>query len=108
MRLLAGSAVAAACAATAIPAVAATKTVKIGDDYFVRPGGARVTVTRGKTVTWVWRGHNAHNVTATGPVRFSSPVKKTGTFSKRLTKRGTYRIFCAVHGAKQKMTLVVR
>jgi plastocyanin len=104
---LAGTAVAAA----AVPALAATRSVTVGDDYFVRKGSApTVTVKRGTTVRWVWRGKSPHNVTVRrGPVRFKSTTKRRGTYSRRLTRRGTYRIVCTVHEFKgQRMTLRVR
>jgi plastocyanin len=93
------AALAAAClvsaALLAIPALAATRTVTVKDDKF---GPTSLTVTRGTTVTWVWRGHRLHNVAVTsGPSRFTSPSKTRGSFSRRLTKRGTYRLLCEFH-----------
>src|SRR3954447_18607035 len=62
------------------------KTLKVGDDYFVKPGGATVTVKRGTTVTWRWAGSSAHNVTVRkGPARFASRTQTRGSFSRRLT-----------------------
>jgi plastocyanin len=92
-------------------AIAATKTVKVGDNYFVKPTGVpTVTVKSGDTVKWKWAGKRVHNVHATkGPVTFSSKIMTKGTFSKKLTKKGSYTIICDVHGAKdQSMKLVVR
>ena len=97
--------------ALAATAIAATREVKVGDDYFVRSSGVpTVTVTRNTTVKWVWRGKRKHNVHATsGPVKFASTVKKTGIYSKKMTRRGTYRIICDVHGSSdQSMKLVVK
>jgi plastocyanin len=88
-----------------------TRTIKIGDNYFVRDGSApTVTVKRDTRVTWRWAGNSPHNVTVrTGPVRFHSTTKTTGTYVKRLTRRGTYKIYCSIHGAAdQSMTLVVK
>lgn len=104
-------AVAAALAAVAIPAFAATRAVNVGDNYFVRDGGVpTVTVKRGDRVRWRWVGDSPHNVVVTkGPARFSSPVKTKGTYSRTLTKRGTYTIVCTIHGAAdQSMKLRVR
>lgn len=101
----------AALGAAVVPAVAATKTVKVGDNYFVRDRGVpTVTVKRGDRVTWRWSGDSPHNVVVTkGPARFSSPVKTKGTYSKKVTKRGTYTIVCTIHGAAdQSMKLRVR
>jgi plastocyanin len=99
-----------AVAAVAVPAFAATKSVKIGDNYFVRKGSPpTVTVKRGTTVRWVWTGKSVHNVTVLrGPVKFHSPNKMRGTFSRTLTRKGTYSIVCTFHQALgQKMTLKV-
>jgi plastocyanin len=85
--------------------------VKVGDNYFVRPSGVpTVTVSKGTRVKWVWTGKSLHNVTTiSGPAQFHSSSMKSGSYGKRLRKRGTYTIICTVHGAKdQKMRLVVK
>ena len=92
-------------------AVAATKSVKVGDDYYVRPSGVPVvTVSKGTTVAWRFRGNNMHSVTVSkGPRKFDSGVRSGGTYRKKLTRRGTYTIYCVVHGAaNQKMKLRVK
>ena len=111
-RTIAATLVAAsAAAAVTVPALAATKSVTVGDNYFVRKSGVpTVSVQRNDTVRWVFRGERKHNVVVTrGPQRFSSPVKERGTYRKRVTRRGTYRIVCTIHGASdQSMVLRVR
>jgi plastocyanin len=94
----------------AAPADAATKRLRIGDDWFVRPGAPpTVTVTKGTTVRWRWVGDDDHNVSVTrGPVRFRSDLKDSGTFSRKLRRRGTYRIICTIHQPDMRMTLKVR
>lgn len=103
--------------AVAMPAVAATKkktttkSVKVGDNYFVRSKGVpTVTVKRGTKVTWRFAGDSPHNVSVTkGPAKFKSSTKTSGTYSKRVTKKGTYTIICTIHGASdQQMKLRVR
>lgn len=93
----------------AIPALAATKSVKVGDNYFVREGSTpTVTVKRNDTVKWNFAGENPHNVTVTsGPVRFRSPTKSSGSYRKKVTRAGLYRIVCTIHSG-QKMNLRVR
>jgi plastocyanin len=103
----------AACALAALTATAfaATKGVKVGDNYYVRPSGVpKVTVSKGTTVKWRFAGDAPHTVTVSkGPVKFSSGVKRSGTYRKKLRKRGTYTIYCTIHGASdQKMKLVVK
>jgi len=89
----------------------AARSVKVGDDYYVRPSGVpTVTVSKGTTVTWNFRGSNPHSVTVSkGPRKFNSGVQTGGTYKKKLTRRGTYTIYCTVHGASdQKMKLKVK
>ena len=90
----------------AAPAAAATRNVKVGDDYFVRKGSTpTITVRKGMTVTWRFRGNDLHNVAVTkGPVRFHSPYKDSGSFSKKMRKAGRYTIVCTIHsGMKMKL-----
>ena len=92
-------------AALAVPAFAATKTVRVVDNKF-RP--ATTSVRRGTTVKFVWAGKAPHNVTVVkGPVKFRSPTKTKGTYSKKLRRRGTYSIVCTIHSG-MTLTLKVR
>jgi plastocyanin len=94
----------------AAPAVAATRNVKVGDDYFVRRGSPpTVTVTKGTTVKWNWRGTRQHNVTVqSGPRHFQSALKRSGSFKHKMKVRGTYRIICTIHQPDMRMKLVVK
>ena len=95
----------------AIPALAATKNVKVGDNYFVRDGGVpTVTVKKNDTVRWSFAGERPHNVTVkSGPVKFRSPNKSSGTYKKKMTRAGTYVLYCTIHGqSDQSMKLRVR
>jgi plastocyanin len=95
----------AACAAIAVPALAATKTVTVKDNVFVPKS---LTVSKGTTVNWSFRGKAPHNVTVvSGPQKFRSGNKRSGTFSKKLAKAGTYRIVCTIH-AGMNQTIKVR
>jgi plastocyanin len=110
-RILILAAVPALSAAIAIPALAATKSVEVDDNYFVHEHGTpTVTVKKNDTVRWRWEGKNPHNVTVTsGPVKFHSSTKKSGTFTKKFTRKGTYRIVCTIHAdSGMKMTLKVK
>ena len=108
-RILSIVAATAATAAVAVPALAATRSVKVGDDYFVRSGSRpTVTVHKGDTVKWVWRGKVAHNVYVTsGPQKFHSRTQTKGSYSHRMTRKGTYRIVCVIHSGME-MNLKVR
>jgi plastocyanin len=92
-------------AVAAVTAYAAT-TVTIKDDLFAPKS---LSISKGTTVKWVWKGSSPHNVTVkSGPAKFASPTQKNGTYSKRLAKAGTYRLYCTIHGAKQSMTIKVK
>jgi plastocyanin len=108
-KLLVLTLIAAASAALAVPALAASRSVKVGDDYFVRKGSVpTVTVKKGTTVTWRWTGKDMHNVAVTkGPAKFRSSYKSSGSFSKRLTRTGTYTVVCSIHQPDMRMKLRV-
>ena len=110
-KLLIVPALVVAALAVGVPAASSARDVTVGDNYFVRPSGVpTVTVSKGTTVRWVWRGRSVHNVKVTqGPAKFGSASKRTGTYSHKMTARGTYTLICTIHGASdQKMKLVVK
>jgi plastocyanin len=94
----------------AAPAAAETRNVRVDDDYYVRPGSPpTVTVVRGTTVSWNWRGSRRHNVVAqSGPSRFQSALRRSGSYSRKMRRVGTYRIVCSIHQPDMAMTLRVR
>jgi plastocyanin len=95
--------------AGAVPALAATKSITVGDDYFIKKGGGTVTVKRGTTVKWVFKGKSQHTVTGSGAGSFidSGPARKRGTYAVKVNKKGTFKLICSIHGARQRMTLKV-
>ena len=110
-KLLLVPAIAAAALAVGVPAANSAREVKVGDNYFVRASGVPVvTVSKGTTVKWVWKGRSLHNVKVTkGPVKFGSSSMTRGSFSRKMKQTGIYTIVCTVHGASdQKMKLDVR
>ena len=96
-------------AAIAVPALASTKTVKIGDNFFVRSSNnATVSIKRGSKIVWKWTGTAPHNVTVTsGPKKFHSRTQSSGSFSAIPHTPGTYKIVCTIHPG-MKMTLRVK
>jgi plastocyanin len=83
----------------------ATKRVTVGDNFFRQRS---VTIGSGDTVRWRWVGRNPHNVTVRrGPRKFHSRTKSSGSYSKRLRRRGTYRYLCTVHPASMRGKVVV-
>jgi plastocyanin len=110
-KLLVVALVGAVFAILASQAFAASRSIKVGDNYFVRSHGVpTVTVRKGTTVRWRFDGNSAHTVVVSkGPAKFRSSPKSSGTFSKKVTRAGTYRIYCSIHGAgDQSMRLVVK
>jgi plastocyanin len=105
--LAAGVATLIAAGVIAVPALAAsTKTVQVKDNKFV---ANKITVRKGTTVKWVWKGQAPHNVTVTkGPKKFATQNRTSGSFSKKLTKAGTYTILCTIHAPGMKMTITVK
>jgi plastocyanin len=41
-------------------------------------------------------------------MKFASPTQSKGSFSKKLAKAGTYKLYCTIHGAAQSLTIRVR
>jgi plastocyanin len=109
-RLLILPVLAAALVVGVAPAGAKTKNVKVGDDFFVRDSGVpTVTVKKGTTVKWNWKGSDQHNVVVQkGPASFQSRLKTKGTFKKKMKKKGTYTIICNIHAPDMRMKLKVK
>jgi plastocyanin len=95
--------------ACAVPALAGTKSVTVGDDYFVKRGAeSTVSIHKNSSVKWVWKGKHKHNVfEISGPVHFHSPSQKQGTFTHKFKKTGTYEFVCTYH-ANMKMKVKVK
>jgi plastocyanin len=93
----------------AIPAFGATRSVSLRDNVFSpRTLNAR----SGDTIRFVWRGNNPHNIRTTSRPRGAQAItvapKTSGTYRKRLTRRGTYLLLCTIHAPNMKMTIRVR
>ena len=108
-KLLIAAVIAVLGGALAAQALAATRSVKVGDDYFVRKGSpTTITVHKGTTVTWRFRGNDLHNIAvAKGPAKFHSSYKDHGSYSHRLTRTGTYTIICTIHQPEMRMKVRV-
>jgi plastocyanin len=110
-RILTASAALATVATLAIVATtgsqaATTKVVRVEDFRF---SPSSVTVRAGTTVKWVWAGKADHDVEVTkGPRDFHSRVMTKGSYAKRFTRKGTYRIDCSIHASIMRMTVRVR
>jgi plastocyanin len=80
--------------------------VVVGDRFFARPN---IEVQKGAEVEWDFKGGELHNVTlANGPVAIGSPnLDDDRTFAKRMNRKGTYRLFCALHPVEMQERVVV-
>jgi plastocyanin len=82
------------------------RSTSVGDYAF---GAQRVLLRRGSAFTWRFRGGVDHDVTlASGPAGFASPSMRSGTFTHRFTRPGTYRLFCSLHPARMTQLVIVR
>ena len=105
-RLLALAIVAALAALAAVPAIAATGNVSVRDNVF---SPKTKSIKKGSSIKWTWAGKAPHNVVKTsGPGKaFRSKVMNKGTYTKKFTRKGTYRIVCTIHSG-MTMTVTVR
>jgi len=73
-------------------AAAATTVVTLKDISFKK---SSVHLARGGSVTWVWKdGDTPHNVTF---AHRHSRTQKSGTYTLRFAKAGTFRYHCTIH-----------
>jgi plastocyanin len=93
----------------AATALAATRTVKVGDNYFIKNNTKpTITVKKGTKVTWKWAGKALHDVHAnSGPAKFKSKLMSSGSYSRTLKAKGTYKLLCDVHPSQMRMTIKV-
>jgi plastocyanin len=98
-------AVAAVAAAIAVPAFAATKTVKVGPQR--KFGPTSLSIRSGDTVRFKWTGNLPHNIIITkGPKKGTiSGVRTKGVVSKKFNTKGTYTLLCQIHAG---MTLKLK
>ena len=88
----------------AIPAIAATKTTTLKDDYF--PVG-KITVKKGTTVVWNWKTDDKHTVTEVSG-KWGSKMTRHGHFKHRFRKRGKFTVYCLVHPTIMRQKVVVK
>jgi plastocyanin len=87
---------------------AASRGVKVGDNFFIRHGHHTISVGRGTTLRFRWEGRHSHDVHAVrGPARFQSAVMRNGTFARTLSRSGTYVIRCDLHPRTMRLTVHV-
>ena len=107
MRKLVTSAVVLATAAgvAAVPALAATKTVKATSSDRWSPSS--VSVKKGTTVKFTWNTSAPHNVRKTSGkgAALKTGISKKGSGSFKVPAKGTYKFVCDVHPGTMKITV---
>jgi plastocyanin len=91
--------------AVLVPLAHAAPVEVLVKDNFFKPN--RVTIKKGKTVKWIWKGTNVHNVRVKKPNGDKAKVsayKTEGTFRYTFRRTGTWKAICDVH---ENMTMKV-
>src|SRR3954466_2749361 len=107
-KLLLAGLVVALLAVAGTQALAATRTIRVGNNFFVHRGKpATARIHRGTRLAWRFHG-TLHNGTVTPrPQQLPSRNPARGSSSPKFTRRGTYRIVCTIHSG-MRMTVKVR
>jgi plastocyanin len=118
LRLISAVLVAASLAVGTTAAFAGTKTIKIGDNWFISSSknGTTVKVSKNAKIKWDFTGDEAHEVklkSAPDGVtksKFKVSERTSGTkTSPKLTRVGTYKFYCPIHDYdSQKVTVKVK
>jgi plastocyanin len=91
-------------AVLAVPAMAATRTTTLKDDYFAK---GKLTISKGTTVVWKWNTDDEHTVTDLKG-RFGSKQTDHGSFKHKFRKRGKFTVYCLVHPTVMRQKIVVK
>jgi plastocyanin len=96
----------AAVLATAGIALARTKSVGMGDNYFFN---GSVTIKKGSSVHWHWANtENLHNVVSRARSEsFRSKTGHSGSFTHTFKHKGTFTIICTRHKSTMRMKVKV-
>jgi plastocyanin len=88
-------------------ALARTKSVGMGDNYFFN---GTVTIKKGSAVHWHWSNtENLHNVVSRAKGEsFHSKTGHSGSFTHTFRHKGTFTIICTKHKSTMRMTVKVR
>jgi plastocyanin len=87
---------------------ATNASVDVTDDSYAP---SNVTVSKGGTVTWTWRGTEYHTVTSDSSsteMFDSTPAQKTGTFMHTFNSAGAFSYHCTIHSAQQTGVITVQ
>jgi plastocyanin len=88
----------------AVPAMAATKTTSLQDDFFTK---GKLTVKKGTTVVWKWNTDDEHTVSDING-RWGSGQTSQGAFKHKFAKKGKFTVYCLVHPTVMRQRIVVK
>ena len=91
-------------AVLAVPAMAATKTTSLQDDFFTK---GKLTVKKNTTIVWKWKTDDEHTVTDLDR-RFGSKQTTKGSFKHKFKKKGKFTVYCLVHPTEMRQRIVVK
>jgi plastocyanin len=101
--------------AVALGSVRPSADRRVDERVFVRDNffdHRSVTVAKGDTVKWIWRGDNRHNVTFVKvppkAKKRSSPTRVQGSWKRTFRKVGRYKYVCTLFAGMQGQINVVR
>jgi len=75
------------------------------DDFFAP---RNVTISRGGSVTWTWRGSNTHSVTSDNGSELDSMLQSMGSYTHVFTTAGSYPYHCLTHGQAMAGSITVQ
>ncbi len=84
---------------------ATTASVDIMDNFYAP---RNVTISRGGSITWTWRGSNTHSVTSDNGSELDSMLQNMGTYTHVFTTAGSYPYHCRQHGQAMSGSITVQ
>jgi plastocyanin len=80
------------------------KVTHLSDDYF---NAGKLTIKKGTIVNWKWKTDDDHTVTEING-KFSSHETRKGNFKHAFKRKGTFKVYCAVHPTVMRQKIVVK
>ena len=84
---------------------ATSASVDVMDDFFA---SRNVTISRGGSVTWTWRGSDTHSVTSDNGSELDSMLQNMGSYTHVFLDAGSYPYHCREHGAAMAGSITVQ
>ena len=84
---------------------ATSASVDIMDNFYAP---RNVTISKGGSITWTWRGSNTHSVTSDTGMELDSMLQNSGSYSHVFLDAGTYPYHCRNHGQLMSGSITVQ